>query len=372
MASSASGWRATSGGSGAPSSARHRLDHGVRQRLEVVAALEHGARPARPPRSPSARMRLAIPPYDFVSSAQPAERVVAMGVVAGRDQDQVGPVLAPDGHHDVLDQRQERRLAGARRHRHVDRVALAVALAHVVERARAGPERPLVDAHEQHLARVVEERVRAVAVVHVPVHAPSRARRRARRARAGRRPPRSRTGRSPSRVARSAWWPGGRSDEKPVRSPPVSSASASAHAPPAALQRRLVGARARRACRGRTPALALRVLAHAPATYSAGCTRSSCSSVAAGASRRSQPSQSRLLQLALDRADAVGPLRVAEPGVVLERRVVAEERRHARRYRTARALGRLHHAPTSPSSAPAPPASTPPSWRPPRARASRS
>ena len=40
---------------------------------------------------------------------------------------------------------------------------------------------------------------------------------------------------NPIAVARSAWWPGGRNDEKPVRSPPVRSASASAHAPPAAL-----------------------------------------------------------------------------------------------------------------------------------------
>ena len=38
----------------------------------------------------------------------------------------------------------------------------------------------------------------------------------------------------PIAVARSAWWPGGRSAEKPARSPPVSSDSASAQAPPAA------------------------------------------------------------------------------------------------------------------------------------------
>ncbi len=38
----------------------------------------------------------------------------------------------------------------------------------------------------------------------------------------------------PIALAHSAWCPGGRSAEKPVRSPPPSSASASAHAPPAA------------------------------------------------------------------------------------------------------------------------------------------
>ena len=82
-------------------------------------------------------MRLASSPYDEVSSAQPAERVVAVRVVAGRDQDQVGlDTGAPTGITTCSTSEQERRLAGARRHRQVDRVALALALAHVVERAR--------------------------------------------------------------------------------------------------------------------------------------------------------------------------------------------------------------------------------------------
>ena len=51
------------------------------------------------------------------------ERVVAVGVVAGRERDQVGGVPAADRDDDVLDQRQELLAAGAGGHRQVDRVA---------------------------------------------------------------------------------------------------------------------------------------------------------------------------------------------------------------------------------------------------------
>jgi L-aspartate oxidase len=44
------------------------------------------------------------------------------------------------------------------------------------------------------------------------------------------------------------------------------------------------------------------------------------------------------LELALDRPDPVGPLGVPRPGVVVERRCVAEERRHGRRYGTGAPL----------------------------------
>ena len=106
---------------------------------------------------------------EAVWSTQAAERVVAVRVVAGRDQDQIGPVLPRGRQHDVLDQRAERRLASALRNGQVDRVALPGPRADVVERPAARPERVLVDAHEEHVAGVVEDRVGAVAVVHVPV-----------------------------------------------------------------------------------------------------------------------------------------------------------------------------------------------------------
>ena len=95
------------GRQGAPSEPRHRLDHGGRERLEVVAALEHradrhlelGREPPHGPPSPRSRPR----------STAVAERVVAVGVEAGRDQHQLGPIGAAERHDDVLEQRQQTR-----------------------------------------------------------------------------------------------------------------------------------------------------------------------------------------------------------------------------------------------------------------------
>ena len=97
------------------------------------------------------------------------ERVVAVRVVSGRDQDQVGPVPARDWHAHVLDEREKHLVAAPAWHGKVEREPLCVAFAHVLERAGAGPEQVLVDAAEEHLARAMEDRVRAVAVMHVPV-----------------------------------------------------------------------------------------------------------------------------------------------------------------------------------------------------------
>ncbi len=96
----------------------------------------------------------------------------------------------------------------------------------------------------------------------------------------------------PMAVVHSAWWPGGRSAENPVRSPPDRRLSTSAHAPPAArsaasYEPGTVGVSASNA---RLAALNSRTCS----MYSRGWTRSSCSSVAPGASTGSQPSQSRL------------------------------------------------------------------------------
>ena len=78
-------------------------------------------------------------------------------------------MLARGGSDDVLDERQEGRLAGPRRHGQVERVPLAVARSNVAERTRPRPERILVDAGEEDLALAVEDHVRPVAVVDVPV-----------------------------------------------------------------------------------------------------------------------------------------------------------------------------------------------------------
>ena len=160
----------------------------------------------------------------------------------------------------------------------------------------------------------------------------STARRRARRARGARRSPRSRTGRSPSPSRARRGGPAGaapRSRRARRPSERLHERARAAGRP----QRRLVGARAggRVHVEGAPPRS---LISRTRSTYSRGCTRSSCSSVAAGASRRSQPSQSRASSSASIGADPVRPLRVAEAGVVLERGRVAEERRHARRYGT--------------------------------------
>ena len=73
-------------------------------------------------------------------------------------------------------------------------------------------------------------------------------------------------------------------------------------------------------------------------TYSRGWTRRSCSSVARGRLDGLPAEPVAALELGLDRADALRPLGVAVPGVVLERRRVAEEPGHGRRVRYRRAL----------------------------------
>ncbi len=60
-------------------------------------------------------------------------------------------------------------VAAARRERHVDRVAGALALADLVDVARARVERVLVRRHVEHVRVAQEHLLRAVAVVHVPV-----------------------------------------------------------------------------------------------------------------------------------------------------------------------------------------------------------
>ena len=92
-----------------------------------------------------------------------------MGVIAGRDQDQAGLERACDRGDDVLDQRHELPAAGPRGHRKVDGEPLAFALAGVLGRAGARIPRPLVDAGVENVAGGGEDRLRAVAVVDVPI-----------------------------------------------------------------------------------------------------------------------------------------------------------------------------------------------------------
>ena len=138
------------------------------ERVEVVAALEHradrrarvapsacrGLPSRRTRRSSSAQPRAGrrggrrSPPR---SGPAPARTARAAGITTCSTSAQTTSSPEPGGH------------------RQVDREALALARADVVERAGARIERLLVDAREQHLARLVEDRVGPVAVVHVPV-----------------------------------------------------------------------------------------------------------------------------------------------------------------------------------------------------------
>ena len=97
------------------------------------------------------------------------DRVVAVTVEAGGD-DQPRRLERRDARRDhVVDRAQVDVAGGAGRHRHVHREAAPVAGADLVGAAGAGVERPLVQADEQHARIVVEDGLRAVAVVRVVV-----------------------------------------------------------------------------------------------------------------------------------------------------------------------------------------------------------
>jgi hypothetical protein len=98
-----------------------------------------------------------------------SERVVAVGVVTGREEEDPRAVLAGDRRDDVLGQRQELVRVGTRTDREVDREAVPLTAARVVGCAGPGIQRALVDARVEHRWVLVEDRLGPVAVVDVPV-----------------------------------------------------------------------------------------------------------------------------------------------------------------------------------------------------------
>ena len=92
-----------------------------------------------------------------------------MGVVARRDEHEVGAVGLGRGDDDVLDERPPDLAVAAGRDGQVDRVPLPRPRPRVAERAGAGIEPGLVDGGEQHRVGVAEDLVRPVSVVDVPV-----------------------------------------------------------------------------------------------------------------------------------------------------------------------------------------------------------
>ena len=113
-------------GSSVAAEPAHRRRDRVGQGGRRVAALEHRADRGAD-RAPSSRVRGRHLAEVLAGQGQPGERVVAVGVEAGRDQDQVGGEFAGDRGDDAVEQREEDVAARALRHRQVDREALAAA-----------------------------------------------------------------------------------------------------------------------------------------------------------------------------------------------------------------------------------------------------
>ena len=213
-----------------------------------------------------------------------------MGVEAGRHQHQIGVEDARGGQHDVLDEAAEEVLASAGGHRQVDRVALPRSRAGVRQRPGARIERVLVEAHEEHLRRLVEDRVGAVAVMDVPVEhqhplGAERVERMSRGDRHGGQQAEAHGAVVLGVMARAGAEPRTRpaprlpAERRPARRLRPAARSAASQDPSD------VGV-----SRSKAPARAL--VSRTASTYSCGWTAISCSGVARGASRRSYPSQS--------------------------------------------------------------------------------
>ena len=175
-----------------------------------------------------------------------------MGVVAGRDHDQPRRVRARDRRHHVLDEGEELLAAGPGRHRQVDRVALPLPVARVLGRPGARIERPLVDAGVEHVAVGGEDRLGAVAVVDVPVEHQHPLGAAARRSRGAAATATLLNRQKPIARSRSAWWPGGRSAQNGGRGLAGEQPLRRVGGAAGGVQRGLVGAGARRPCRGRS------------------------------------------------------------------------------------------------------------------------
>ena len=133
--------------------------HEARQRLELVAALEHG-RDARRHRRAAAR-ELAEP---LLADAHVRQRVVVVRVEAGRHEYEVRLEPRDGGLDQLVERAHVLVVARAGGQRHVQR-----RLALVVGAAGTGIERPLVQRHEENTVVVLEHRFRPIAVMHVVV-----------------------------------------------------------------------------------------------------------------------------------------------------------------------------------------------------------
>ena len=140
--------------------------HAVRQRLEVVAALEHHQHP--PLRHEALEPRRQVGEVG-AGQLEPGERVVAMGVETGGDDQPVRGEALDHRHHDRVERGAERVARGAGRERQVEVRPDTVAGTGLAQQPGAGVERRLVGRHVEDARVVVEHVLGAVAVVHVPV-----------------------------------------------------------------------------------------------------------------------------------------------------------------------------------------------------------
>ena len=160
-------------------SLRARRPRGAGSVCEVVAALEHRG-DARRERG-AARGELA---EAVLGHAHLRERVVHVRVEAGRDEHELGLEARTAGSTRRSKARRYSSSPDAGRQRHVQRRLVCSS-----RPARARVERPLVQRDEEHASSSAEDRLRAVAVVDVPVDDRDPRRARAPPARSAPRPP---------------------------------------------------------------------------------------------------------------------------------------------------------------------------------------
>ena len=158
--------------------ASHLVDHrraGIRDRLEVVAAFER--------RDDFAVATFGGQPFDaphhlteaLLGHLHLAERIAPMTIESRRNQDELRLERAPDRNDQLVEDAHIFRVAKFGRHRRVDRVAETLAGADFLHRAGARIVRELMRRDVQDLGAVVEDFLRTVAMMEVPVdhhHAP--------------------------------------------------------------------------------------------------------------------------------------------------------------------------------------------------------
>jgi hypothetical protein len=155
-----------------PGAASHDVQHGrnaFADRVEVVAALEHGYEASLCRFVGEATARRRHHGEAGGGDVEAPQRVAAVAVEAGGDEDEVRRELARDREDDLVERACELGIAEAGGERQVERPAGAGAGADLGDRAGPGIDAVLVRRHVEDARVVLEEMLRAVAVMQVPV-----------------------------------------------------------------------------------------------------------------------------------------------------------------------------------------------------------